>query len=115
MQQSFTTTKGSFLIVKVPEGLKVISVESDLLIVNQPHRPDYDDYIQLPFKGLEIVGDPFNLEEDQCKEVADFNNETNYYAAYGNNEISFIWNTAKESVGSLLRFLKIYQTNPYGN
>lgn len=127
MITTITTTLGEFLAIKIDKGVKVIAIESDLLIVSQPHRPDYEDYILLPFKGLEILDFASKLTEEQWRGIVPdsggkiFDYDHTHYPSYPNYLTidhpfdSMFVNTAMESGHSLLKSHGIHLVNPFNH
>lgn len=74
--------------------------------------------VPLPSGNWQIVGNPFELSEEQCFELIKSHIETDYHD-YGPPDTYNVFedhgeaNNAQEAFADLLDSLQIYQTNPY--
>jgi len=119
MTQEFKTTKGSFLIVKVPEDTcnYVVRQNAELSDLWYDDNNNISKWIDLPIARWQIVGDPFGLTEERYKELAmrsDRHPDLELYIDHMADSTRYVYllKSAKEGFISLLNSLKIYQTNP---
>jgi len=112
-----------YLLVEVPNDATEFE-----LVTNQSTMPytkslSYEDPI--PFRGYRnycgvdlpegnytLLGD--TNDEDVCRGVVEHNEKTGFYMAY-NSDMGFIWNSATESMASLLRVKGVHRVNTMPN
>ena len=115
MQIEYNTGNVTVLFVKLADGAKDFKVFND----ERPYLSFFDGYITtreyLPKGNWRLIGNPFNLTEEQCKELVDDpmvkgkDGQLGYMISPIDTEI---YSTAKQSFASLIAHHNIHQTNP---
>lgn len=113
------TGKAELCFVKVPEGSKSASVANNVindgcstLITRDKHESA--TWIKLPEGDWQIIGNPFEIDKDQCKAI--LKDKDGYHLTVElpepNNRAAYF--NARVAMDDWLKYLQIYQTNPYG-
>lgn len=117
MTQEIKIDKFEGVLVKVPEGNQHCSVElygdDELVMINKMYG-GYDGLCALPDGKWKLIGNPFELREEQWQNIVDFKVKTGFYKAYS-TDLGFIYNSALDSGYSLLKSMQVFNINPYGD
>jgi len=118
--KTIKTTKGTFILVEVPKGACEFHIKKrDDGIISLSYFIETRGFINLPAGNYELIGNPFELSDEQCEEIVDtaYNSHGEKGCSYygdsdGTYDPAFI--TPKISISSLLRANEIYRENPFG-
>ena len=118
MIQEFKTSKGEFLLVKVPDDAKTVHIAFNSRNPTLMWCTDLNGIIMIQRQKLEkgnwqIVGEAFDLTRDRCREIIidpDTSGLLDIYKNYRRHQEYLT--SAKQSFESLLVSLDVYSENP---
>lgn len=109
------TGKAELCFVKAPEYAWDFRIEYTSKILLSFACIDSPDTIELPEGNWQIVGNPFEIDKDQCKAI--LKDKYGYHLTVelpeSNNRAAYF--NARVAMDDWLKHLQIYQTNPYGS
>ena len=111
MQIEINTGKATILLVKVPEDTIPCHTYENTLSLRDTKTRTLCDVVGLPSKDWTLIGNAFELTEEQCRELA--GQSKGWFERYKNYVTGVIdqW-SAKQSFASLLQANKVYKENP---
>jgi len=120
MQIEYNTGKADILLVKLADGARALGTEiNEALDLTQLYYlsdfmglRDIRGCTDLPKGNWHLIGNPFELTEEQAKELVDGQTYNPLRITYKDYVNGYYQYSALESFGSLLAHLEIHQTNP---
>jgi len=115
-QLTFSTEKGSFIVVEVPAGAKDCGIRDEGKTISFSVYNDISrEYWSLPPGNWSLIGNLWELTEEQASEICESASNEFYdgYKDYSENQISAL-HSASASFQSLIKLLNVHKENPYG-